>query len=79
MSDITDRSEQGRVNHRCAGTEHHSGNCKLVKFIEQSDCLFRVPGESVGADMEVAHAANVGVPVFTDIRELYAEMETTQE
>ena len=32
--------------------------------IERCDALVRLPGHSPGADAEVEHAGNVGVPVF---------------
>lgn len=42
------------------------------EIIAKCDALLRLPGESAGADREVAHAATVNVPVFHDIRDLYA-------
>jgi hypothetical protein len=41
-------------------------------WIEVSDAILRLPGESVGADMETEHAKKLGIPVFTDIGELHA-------
>lgn len=35
-----------------------------LPWVEVSDCVIRLPGESVGADMETAHARDMGVPVF---------------
>ncbi len=43
-------------------------------WIEVSDAVLRLPGESVGADAECEHAGKVGVPVFCDIEELMAAM-----
>jgi hypothetical protein len=43
-------------------------------WIEVSDAVLRLPGESVGADAECEHAGKVGVPVFDDMGELVAAM-----
>lgn len=37
-----------------------------------SDCLYRVPGESAGADREVAVARQNGIPVFDNLKDLAA-------
>lgn len=37
-------------------------------WVEVSDAVLRLPGESTGSDMEVAHAGKYDVPVFTDVR-----------
>jgi len=39
-------------------------------WIEQCDCLLRLDGESSGADREVIHAEERGIPVFYNIDEL---------
>lgn len=39
-------------------------------WVEVSDGLLRLPGESVGADLEIEHARDTGVPVFYDMDEL---------
>lgn len=39
-------------------------------WLEASDCLYRIPGHSPGADREVAHARDLGIPVFTDANAL---------
>ena len=36
-----------------------------LPWVESSDAVLRLKGESVGADMENAHAREHGVPVFT--------------
>lgn len=41
-------------------------------WIEASDAVLRLPGESVGADAECEHAGEVGVPVFDDLADLVA-------
>ena len=35
-------------------------------WIERCDALLRIPGESAGADREVAYALSLGLPVFFD-------------
>lgn len=39
-----------------------------------SDCVYRIPGESDGADKECWFATKNGVPVYDDLRLLYEEM-----
>ena len=39
-------------------------------WLEVCDAVFRLPGESPGADRECARAAELGLPVFTDWNEL---------
>jgi len=34
------------------------------------DAVLRIPGESRGADLEVARARRLGLPIFTDVSEL---------
>ena len=42
-------------------------------WVAASDALLRLDGESVGADMEVSHAHNTGVPVYYDIEQLLTD------
>ncbi len=46
-----------------------------LPWVEVSDALLRLPGESTGADMEVHHARAHGVPVFHSIEDLVAHFE----
>lgn len=39
-------------------------------LVEKCDALLRLPGESIGADMEVKHARRYSKPVFHSIEEL---------
>jgi hypothetical protein len=39
-----------------------------------SQAVLRLPGESVGADMETGWANDAGIPVYTDVEQLIAEM-----
>lgn len=41
-----------------------------LEWLEQCDALFRLPGESTGADREVERAREMGLPVFTNFEEL---------
>ncbi len=43
-----------------------------LPWVAVSDVLFRLPGDSVGADMEVLHAHQLGIPVFDDSDKLIA-------
>lgn len=38
-----------------------------LEWVERCEGLLRLPGESKGADREVAHAMKHGIPVFTDL------------
>ncbi len=41
-----------------------------LKQVEHCHALFRLPGESSGADAEEAYAETLGIPIFTDMDEL---------
>lgn len=41
-----------------------------MTYVELSDVVFRIPGESKGADREVAFARHKGVPVVHSLEEL---------
>lgn len=41
-----------------------------LPWVDVCDALLRLPGESVGADMEVARAESIGIPVYYGIEEL---------
>lgn len=41
-----------------------------MAFLARSDALFRMAGESIGADREVVFAKKSGIPVFTDPSDL---------
>lgn len=43
-----------------------------LTFVERSDAVLRLPGESTGADMEVAHARDKGIPVFDSVAAVIA-------
>jgi hypothetical protein len=39
-------------------------------WVEASDCILRLDGESEGADREVLRASELGMPVFYSLKEL---------
>lgn len=41
-----------------------------LSWVSVSDAVLRLPGESVGADMETALAKQLGIPVFTNVPDL---------
>lgn len=41
-----------------------------MEWLEMCDAVYRIPGESTGADMEVARAKELGMPVFTSFLEI---------
>jgi hypothetical protein len=41
-----------------------------MTYVRHSDAVLRIPGDSKGADREVAYARTLGKPVFTSIQEL---------
>jgi hypothetical protein len=43
-----------------------------LAWVEVSDAVLRLPGESRGADLEVACARGRGIPVFHSVEELLA-------
>ena len=46
------------------GTPYELYMAQDFAWIEKCDCLIRLPGESQGADREVAYAKDIGIPVF---------------
>lgn len=43
-----------------------------LPWVEVSDAVLRLPGESTGADMEVAHAAKHEIPVMDSVADVIA-------
>lgn len=41
-----------------------------MEWLKECDALFRIPGESKGADAEAAMARELGMPVYTSYAEL---------
>lgn len=50
-----------------------------LAWVGVSDALLRLPGDSAGADREVALARELGIPVFTDIDSLADEYRDALE
>jgi hypothetical protein len=46
-----------------------------LEWITTCDAVLRLPGESKGADMEVAHAGTLGIPVYYDASALLHDSE----
>lgn len=46
------------------------------EWIRRCDALLRIPGESAGADREVAFAESIGIPVFTEVSEILDAVAT---
>jgi len=46
-----------------------------LPWVGVADCVFRFPGKSAGADTECLYAINMGIPVYTSLKELI-EKET---
>lgn len=42
-----------------------------LAILKRCDALFRVEGDSTGADAEVSYAEEIELPIFTDLDELY--------
>ena len=40
-----------------------------LAWLELCDCLLRLPGESVGADLEVRRAKDLGIPIYWSLEE----------
>lgn len=39
-------------------------------WLRQCDCVLRIPGESMGADVEEEAASSLGIPIYHGIRDL---------
>lgn len=51
---------------------HESWIASDLPWVEMADAVLRLPGESIGADMETRHADEHGVPVFHSLADLLA-------
>lgn len=54
------------------GTSHADWVALDLAWVRVADAVLRLPGESTGADAEVAEARRVGVPVFGSFEEVLA-------
>lgn len=61
------------LNH-CLELEQHRSWQDWIEYdlewLKVCDCLYRIPGESNGADIECAKAYEWGIPVFYDLKQL---------
>jgi len=48
-------------------------------LVQVCDCVLRIPGFSVGGDMEADFAVRHDIPLFTDMSDLYATMPNEME
>ncbi len=51
---------------------HASWMSADLPWVEMADAVLRLPGESVGADLETKHAEEHGIPVFHGMADLFA-------
>ncbi len=58
------------------GMEHSDWLEADLPWVRCSDALLRLPGESVGADMEEAHAKAHGIPIFYNLGRLLEAIPT---
>lgn len=54
------------------GLSHADWLAVDLAFVARSDAVLRLPGESVGADMETALARERGIPVFDSVADVIA-------
>jgi len=45
-----------------------------LQWILRCDCVLRLPGESSGADKEVAFATAINIPVYYSVEELFSKL-----
>lgn len=53
------------------GIEHSAWIAVDLPWVEVSDAVLRLPGESRGAETECEFAEEIGVPVFTSVEDLH--------
>lgn len=54
----------------CPGGSYEDYLAMDFAWIDRCDALFRLPGESAGADREVEYAKSKGIPVYYSLKEL---------
>lgn len=55
---------------KASGVTHEEWMAVDLAWLECADAVLRLPGESVGADLETAHAKKICTPVFLTIDDL---------
>lgn len=58
-----------------SGVPHETWLSVDLPWVAAADAVYRLPGESAGADRETAHAERLGVPVFTYLPDLIAHFD----
>ena len=78
-------NEVPRGSYYALATQHGGGGCDHadwlgadLPWVAAAHVLLRLPGESRGADMEVAEARKHGIPVYHDIEQLLREIPPQQ-
>ena len=68
---------------RAAGGKHHNDDIfqqyqypVAHRLLSRCDAIFRIPGESRGADIEMVKAREMGLLVFTDIEDVPRRVTT---
>lgn len=59
-----------RADSKAGGVTHEEWMRIDLAWLECADMVLRLPGESVGADIEVEFAKEIGIPVFENIDDL---------
>lgn len=54
----------------CDAVSHDAWLASDLIWIDVSHAVYRMPGESIGGDIETKYAAKIGVPVFYDMKTL---------
>lgn len=60
-------------------TTHEGWVALCLEWVKVSDAVLRLPGESVGADQEVAYAEAMKIPVFTEVEDVLQWAKTQEE
>lgn len=75
------------ADERCVCVGTRNGNDEMahadwlnvdLPWVAVSDAVLRLPGESTGADREVAFAESLGIPVYHSIRDLLDAMAVSE-
>lgn len=50
-----------------------------LHVLARCQALYRLPGDSIGADREEAEAVHLGIPIFTDLEEVHLWIQKERE
>lgn len=70
---------ESNTPHLGCGFTHQEWIDSDLPWVASADALLRLPGESKGADMEVAHAEEHGIPVYHSVQDLIAARRVGHE